>query len=91
VLLQRRKKYKNRPIPGGFKTLAVGTVNLTDVIQSSVGRELALYPVDAKLDDSFSSGLQGHLGGTYLVSTVYGVLTCGAQLYRGPTKAHIFV
>uniref|UniRef100_A0A914X0I9 Phosphofurin acidic cluster sorting protein 2 n=1 Tax=Plectus sambesii TaxID=2011161 RepID=A0A914X0I9_9BILA len=63
VLLQRRKKYKNRPIPGGFKTLAVGTINLTDVIQSTVGRELALYPVDAKLDDSFS-GLHGHLGGS---------------------------
>lgn len=31
-MLQRRKKYKTRPIPG-FKTLAVGSINLTQVIE----------------------------------------------------------
>ncbi len=43
VLLQRRRRVKNRPIPGGFKTIAVGVINLTDVLQSNVDRELTLY------------------------------------------------
>lgn len=30
VMLQRRKRYKNKPIPG-FKTLAIGQVNLSEV------------------------------------------------------------
>ena len=42
VMLQRRKKYKNRTILG-FKTLAVGTVNMSQVIQKQLDLELDLY------------------------------------------------
>ncbi|XP_067031348.1 phosphofurin acidic cluster sorting protein 2-like [Acropora muricata] len=42
VMLQRRKKYKNRTILG-FKTLAVGLVNMGQVLQHSVENQLKLY------------------------------------------------
>lgn len=43
VLLQRRKRYKNRAILG-YKTLAGGTINMADVLQRShqMGKELEL-------------------------------------------------
>ncbi|VDP10091.1 unnamed protein product [Soboliphyme baturini] len=41
LMLQRRKKYKNRPMLG-FKTLAIGSINLTNVLQHGAIRELAL-------------------------------------------------
>ena len=68
MLLQRRKKYKNRPIPGGFKTIAVGTVNLTEVVQSPIGHELLLYPEDSK-DDSFYAQQGLHLFVCRLISS----------------------
>ncbi|XP_076464543.1 phosphofurin acidic cluster sorting protein 1-like isoform X2 [Babylonia areolata] len=46
VMLQRRKKYKNRTILG-FKTLAIGHVNMSQVLQRSVDNCLNLYS-DAK-------------------------------------------
>ncbi|XP_025104132.1 phosphofurin acidic cluster sorting protein 2-like isoform X3 [Pomacea canaliculata] len=42
VMLQRRKKYKNRTILG-FKTLAIGHVNMSQVLQRSVDSALSLY------------------------------------------------
>ncbi|XP_065183407.1 phosphofurin acidic cluster sorting protein 2-like [Sycon ciliatum] len=42
VMLQRRKRYKTKPIPG-YRTLAVGQVNLSEVIQHDLGSELFLY------------------------------------------------
>ncbi|XP_068682764.1 phosphofurin acidic cluster sorting protein 1-like isoform X1 [Montipora foliosa] len=42
IMLQRRKKYKNRTILG-FKTLAVGLVNMGQVLQHSVENQLKLY------------------------------------------------
>ncbi|KAL8613754.1 hypothetical protein ACOMHN_029611 [Nucella lapillus] len=42
VMLQRRKKYKNRTILG-FKTLAIGHVNMSQVLQRSVDNCLNLY------------------------------------------------
>ena len=36
VMLQRRKKYKNRPILG-FKTLAMGQINMAQVSEVSRG------------------------------------------------------
>ncbi|XP_053637193.1 phosphofurin acidic cluster sorting protein 2 isoform X2 [Cherax quadricarinatus] len=42
IMLQRRKKYKNRTFLG-FKTLAVGVVNMSQVLQRPVDRELELY------------------------------------------------
>ncbi|CAH3111768.1 unnamed protein product [Porites lobata] len=42
VMLQRRKKYKNRTILG-FKTLAVGLVNMGQVLQHAVENQLKLY------------------------------------------------
>ncbi|XP_023931583.1 phosphofurin acidic cluster sorting protein 1 isoform X5 [Lingula anatina] len=43
IMLQRRKKYKNRTILG-YKTLAVGTVNMAQVLQRAADKELVLYP-----------------------------------------------
>ncbi|XP_041353402.1 phosphofurin acidic cluster sorting protein 2-like isoform X2 [Gigantopelta aegis] len=42
VMLQRRKKYKNRTILG-FKTLAIGQVNMSHVLQRSVDKNLNLF------------------------------------------------
>ncbi|XP_071439474.1 phosphofurin acidic cluster sorting protein 2 [Hetaerina americana] len=42
VLLQRRKKYKNRTILG-FKTLAEGSINMSQVLQRQMDLELDLY------------------------------------------------
>nr|XP_006814754.1 PREDICTED: phosphofurin acidic cluster sorting protein 1-like [Saccoglossus kowalevskii] len=42
IMLQRRKKYKNRTILG-FKTLASGLVSMSQVLQKSVDNELNLY------------------------------------------------
>ena len=36
VMLQRRKRYKNRAILVGFKTLAVGSVDMSQVIFKSI-------------------------------------------------------
>ncbi|XP_063859022.1 phosphofurin acidic cluster sorting protein 1-like isoform X3 [Scylla paramamosain] len=42
IMLQRRKKYKNRAFLG-FKTLAVGIINMSQVLQRPVDRDLELY------------------------------------------------
>jgi hypothetical protein len=48
VLIQRRKKYKNRQIPG-FKTLCAGFLNLDEVFQMSGSREVKIF---GKTDDA---------------------------------------
>uniref|UniRef100_A0A915CAI6 Phosphofurin acidic cluster sorting protein 1 n=3 Tax=Parascaris univalens TaxID=6257 RepID=A0A915CAI6_PARUN len=50
ILLQRRKRYKNRQIPG-YKTLAVGTVNLAEILQNGSLREIALFDPDSDKDE----------------------------------------
>ncbi|XP_048731809.1 phosphofurin acidic cluster sorting protein 2-like isoform X4 [Ostrea edulis] len=42
VMLQRRKKYKNKTILG-YKTLALGQVNMTHVLQRTHDKDLSLY------------------------------------------------
>ncbi|CAH1792896.1 unnamed protein product [Owenia fusiformis] len=42
IMVQRRKKYKNRTILG-YKTLAIGQINMSQVLQHSVDRVLSLY------------------------------------------------
>ncbi|XP_022091013.1 phosphofurin acidic cluster sorting protein 2-like isoform X2 [Acanthaster planci] len=42
IMLQRRKRYKNRTILG-YKTLAVGLINMSEVLQQSKDNELSLY------------------------------------------------
>ncbi|XP_053407923.1 phosphofurin acidic cluster sorting protein 2-like isoform X1 [Mercenaria mercenaria] len=42
VMLQRRKRYKNRPIIG-YKTLAVGQLSMAEVLQHTGNREMSLY------------------------------------------------
>ncbi|OWF46415.1 phosphofurin acidic cluster sorting protein 2-like isoform X4 [Mizuhopecten yessoensis] len=46
VMLQRRKKYKNKTILG-YKTLAVGQINMGQVLQRSIDKDLNLFS-DAK-------------------------------------------
>uniref|UniRef100_A0A915PWL6 Phosphofurin acidic cluster sorting protein 1 n=1 Tax=Setaria digitata TaxID=48799 RepID=A0A915PWL6_9BILA len=50
ILLQRRKRYKNRPILG-YKTLAVGTINLSEVLQNCSVREISLFDPDMEKDE----------------------------------------
>ncbi|XP_059086974.1 phosphofurin acidic cluster sorting protein 2-like [Tigriopus californicus] len=42
IMLQRRKRYKNRTILG-FKTLATGIINMSQVLQKQMDLELELY------------------------------------------------
>lgn len=48
ILIQRRKKYKNRQIPG-FKTVAAGMLNLDDILQMSGPKEIKIF---GKADDT---------------------------------------
>ena len=61
-MLQRRKKYKNRTILG-FKTLAIGTINMSQVLQKQLDLELELFG-DLKESKSGSSAL----GKVYMLS-----------------------
>ncbi|XP_055350854.1 phosphofurin acidic cluster sorting protein 2-like [Paramacrobiotus metropolitanus] len=56
VMLQRRKKYKNRRILG-FKTLAIGGVDMNEVLQRSVDQELNLY-ANAKSKENVVARIQ---------------------------------
>jgi phosphofurin acidic cluster sorting protein 2 len=42
ILIQRRKRYKNRQIPG-FKTLAMGHLNLDEILQFGGSREVIIW------------------------------------------------
>uniref|UniRef100_A0A914Y8J7 Phosphofurin acidic cluster sorting protein 1/2 N-terminal C2 domain-containing protein n=1 Tax=Panagrolaimus superbus TaxID=310955 RepID=A0A914Y8J7_9BILA len=42
ILIQRRKRYKNRHIPG-FKTLAIGSINLDDILQFGGPKEIQIW------------------------------------------------
>ncbi|XP_043203544.1 phosphofurin acidic cluster sorting protein 1-like [Amphibalanus amphitrite] len=42
IMLQRRKRYKNRTILG-YKTLSVGVINMSQILQKSVDKDLMLY------------------------------------------------
>ena len=42
IRLQRRKRYRNRPI-GGYKTLAIGKVDMSSVLQHSFQGPVRLY------------------------------------------------
>lgn len=69
ILLQRRKRYKNRAMLG-FKTLASGIVDLTEVLQRSqlVNKQLQLY-VNSKDSPSNESTVAAKLIITSLKST----------------------
>ncbi|XP_019630943.1 PREDICTED: phosphofurin acidic cluster sorting protein 1-like isoform X9 [Branchiostoma belcheri] len=47
IMLQRRKRYKNRPVLG-FKTLAVGLVNMAQVLQRPMDSDLTMYSKESK-------------------------------------------
>lgn len=42
IFVQRRKKYKNRQIPG-FKTLAFGNMSLNEILQQGGSREVSIW------------------------------------------------
>ncbi|MFH4978528.1 hypothetical protein AB6A40_005237 [Gnathostoma spinigerum] len=50
ILLQRRKRYKSRPILG-YKTLAIGFVNLAEILQNGLLREILLFDPDTDKED----------------------------------------
>lgn len=51
IMLRRRKRYKNRTMLG-FKTIAVGTIRMDQVLQKQMDMELELYPEGATKDKS---------------------------------------
>ena len=55
MMLQRRKKYKNRTILG-YKTLAAGYVNMSQVLQHATDQEMCLYS-----DPKENSNLVAHV------------------------------
>ncbi|KAK5966813.1 Phosphofurin acidic cluster sorting protein 2 [Trichostrongylus colubriformis] len=56
ILIQRRRRFKNRPFPSSFKTIAVGMVNLTQLLQHGGLREILLWSADN--NDKQSSTVQ---------------------------------
>uniref|UniRef100_A0A0N5AZH6 Phosphofurin acidic cluster sorting protein 1 n=1 Tax=Syphacia muris TaxID=451379 RepID=A0A0N5AZH6_9BILA len=64
ILLQRRKRYKNRQIPG-YKTLALGlisgTVNLSEVLQNGNLKEILLFDPDCEKDERSSNSPIGRI------------------------------
>ncbi|CAD6193850.1 unnamed protein product [Caenorhabditis auriculariae] len=69
ILIQRRRKYKNR-LPGGFKTLAGGVINLTQVLQQGGLREITLWPAGSELQQKNANkpGLVQSVGRLILTS-----------------------
>ncbi|KAJ1357914.1 hypothetical protein KIN20_016188 [Parelaphostrongylus tenuis] len=65
ILIQRRRRYKNRPFPSSFKTIAVGMVNLTQLLQQGGLREIPLWSSDS--NNKQSSGVQS-IGRLYLTT-----------------------
>ncbi|CAB3396760.1 unnamed protein product [Caenorhabditis bovis] len=45
IMIQRRRKYKNR-LPGGFKDIAAGVINLSSVMQQGGLKEIPLCALD---------------------------------------------
>lgn len=89
IMLQRRKKYKNRPIPG-FKTLALGHLNLDEVLQfGGQTREVTLW--DTASISSLNSrkamqqGRTGGDGGNAVGQLVAGSIHL-AQCYSQPLE-----
>ncbi|XP_048486074.1 phosphofurin acidic cluster sorting protein 2 isoform X2 [Plutella xylostella] len=70
IMLQRRKKYKNRTILG-YKTLAEGVIKMDQVLQRSMDTELELHSVRGKAAAGAGAGGQpvARLGITGLAST----------------------
>lgn len=60
LMIQRKKKYKNRPILG-YKTLAVGSINMTEVLQKCSDKDLCLYS-EAKEEIPAQVVARVHLG-----------------------------
>ncbi|PIK53094.1 putative phosphofurin acidic cluster sorting protein 2, partial [Apostichopus japonicus] len=58
IMLQRRKRYKNRTILG-FKTLAVGQIKMSEVLQQSRDIELDLYGKDLNMSSYAKVSLLG--------------------------------
>ena len=56
LLIQRRRKYKNRHILG-FKTLAIGHINLDDVLQYAGSRDIRIW--DANMLNKADMELNG--------------------------------
>ncbi|GMS79463.1 hypothetical protein PENTCL1PPCAC_1638, partial [Pristionchus entomophagus] len=54
IHVQRKRKYKNRPIPGGFKSVAYGSIDLTSMLQSgqAAKSEMTLYAVPTSKQSS---------------------------------------
>ncbi|GMR58282.1 hypothetical protein PMAYCL1PPCAC_28477 [Pristionchus mayeri] len=54
IHVQRKRKYKNRPIPGGFKSVAYGSIDLSAMLQSgqAAKSECALYAIPTSKQSS---------------------------------------
>uniref|UniRef100_A0A1I7XMJ6 Rad21_Rec8_N domain-containing protein n=1 Tax=Heterorhabditis bacteriophora TaxID=37862 RepID=A0A1I7XMJ6_HETBA len=88
MMIQRRRKYKNRPFPSSFKTLAVGMVNLTQLLQQGGLREIALWTSE---DLEKKSTIVQSIGRIYLTSCQSQPLEFELERERGGKKHGIDV
>ncbi len=61
IRLQRRKRYRNRPL-GGYKSLAIGTVDMSSVLQHSFQGPVKLY--SEKVPEHVAEVMVGNLSST---------------------------
>jgi hypothetical protein len=87
VMVQRRKRYKNRTILG-YKTLAIGSINMSQVLQKPVDLELELLTGEAP-----SSGKSEQLliGGATAASSASSAVPLTPSLSAGQVCAKISV
>lgn len=70
ILLQRRKRYKNRQIPG-YKTLAVGYLNLDEVLQCGGAYQIPIWDTTYLDNKSHRTSLREFHSGTLFINNCH--------------------
>ncbi|KAL7073531.1 hypothetical protein ACQ4LE_007544 [Meloidogyne hapla] len=84
ILIQRRKRYKNRQIPG-FKTLAMGRLNLDEILQFGGSREIIIWDASC-LNKARHSMRELHAGKVY-VNSCFTSSAESPEPYSGPSSS----
>ncbi|CAK5023920.1 unnamed protein product [Meloidogyne enterolobii] len=84
ILIQRRKRYKNRQIPG-FKTLAMGRLNLDEILQFGGSREIIIWDASC-LNKARHSMRELHAGKIY-VNSCFTSSAESPEPYSGPSSS----
>lgn len=96
IMLQRRKRYKNRTILG-YKTLAVGVINMAEVLHSALTKAAVSLTYFCFIVSCswgtfhFAWSLRWHSSFTVINMAICFCLSClGCQRERGPPVIHVF-